>query len=163
MKKALKISTILSWFNMIIWGAFAGLALLGGVLAGNNLMLIVGVLTGFIVLHSYASLKLHKSIRNPTVPLSNQTPVGIRFVGFIALFFGIYFFTEGLAMLRNTRELASLMEPQMPPQLKGLDFAPYIRTMGVFFIVTGISAALNVFLGFRLLRWYLFLRDNDIQ
>ena len=163
MKNALKVSTILSWFNMIVWGISAGLTLLGGVLGGNILLLIVGVLTGVIVLHSYASLQLHKSIRNPAIPLSSQTPVGIRFIGFIALFFGISFFTEGLAMLQNTRELARLMEPQMPPQLKDMDFAKFIRTTGIFGVVTGLCVSVNVFLGFRLLRWYLFLRDNDIQ
>ncbi|MES1159446.1 MAG: hypothetical protein ABUM51_01700 [Bacteroidota bacterium] len=163
MKKALKISTILSWFNMIIWGISAGLTLLGGVLSGNMPLLIVGVLTGVIVLHSYASLQLHKSIRNPAIPLSSQTPVGLRFIGFIALFFGISFFTEGLAMLQSTRELAKLLEPQMPPQIKDMDVAKFIRTTGIFGVVTGLCVSINVFLGFRLLRWYLFLRDNDIK
>lgn len=163
MKNALKVSTILSWFNMIVWGMFAGLTLLGGVLGGNILLLVAGVLTGVIVLHSYASLQLHKSVKNPAVPLSSQTPVGIRFIGFIALFFGIYFFTQGLAMLENIQELARLLGPQMPPQLKDMDFAKFIRAMGIFCVVTGICVSVNVFLGFRLLRWYLFLKDNDIQ
>jgi hypothetical protein len=163
MKNALKVSTVLSWFNLIVWGLFAGIGLLGALFGGNLLLLTTTVLTGFIVLHSYASLQLHKSIRNLSVPMSSQTPVGIRFIGFIALFFGILFFTEGMSMLRNTRDIAPLMESQLPPQLKGADLYNVIIKVGIFFLVSGICIAINVFLSFRLLRWYLFLRENDIK
>lgn len=159
MKNVLKVSTILSWVNMIVWGAFAAMGLLLAMLGGNMALLIVTVLTGVIVLHSYAALQLHKSIRDLHVPLSSQTPVGIRFIGFIALFFGVSFFTEGLAMLQNTQEIAKFMESQPLPQVKGIDLNKVVRATGVFTIVTGTCIAVNVFLCFRLLRWYSFIRE----
>ena len=89
MNRILKISTILTWINMIIWGLASLLMFLGGLVARNIGLIIISFLLSVIVLHSYAALQLRKSIRNPAIPLSNQTPIGIRFIGFIALFFGM--------------------------------------------------------------------------
>jgi hypothetical protein len=163
MKNALKVSTILSWFNLIVWGLFAGLGLLGGLFGGNLFFLTVTVITGFIVLHSYASLQLHKSIRNAAIPLSSQTPVGIRFIGFVALFLGVLYIGDGVGLLQSTRDMVKLMEPQLPPQAKDLDLNKLLKATGVFSLLAGICIAVNVFLSFRLLRWYLFLRENDIN
>ena len=163
MQKALKVSTILSWFNMIVWGLVAGMGVLGALLAGNLSFLVITFLTGVTVLHSYAALQLHKSIKNPTVPLSNQTPVGIRFIGFIALFFGVLYIGDGIGLLQSTPEIAKMMQPQLPPQAKDLDLNKLLRVAGIFSLVTGICIAVNVFLNFRLLRWYLFFRENDIK
>jgi len=163
MKNALKVSTILSWINLIVWGLFAGLGLLGGLFGGNLLFLTITVITGFIVLHSYASLQLHKSIRNAAIPLSSQTPVGIRFIGFVALFLGILYIGDGIGLLQSTGDMVRLMEPQMPPQAKGMDLNKLFKATGIFSLLAGICIAVNVFLSFRLLRWYLFLRENDIS
>ncbi|HEX9511386.1 MAG TPA: hypothetical protein VF939_12945 [Puia sp.] len=163
MKNALKVSTILSWFNLIVWGLFAGLGLLGGLFGGNLVFLTITVITGFIVLHSYAALQLHKSIRNPSVPLSSQTPVGIRFIGFVALFLGVLYIGDGVGLLQNTRDVVKMMEPQLPPQAKDLDLNKLFKATGAFSLVAGACIAVNVFLSFRLLRWYLFLRENDIH
>jgi hypothetical protein len=166
MQKELKVSTILTWFNMIVWALFTGIGLLETLFTGNFFFLIITFMMSVFVLHSYAALQLHKSIKNPAVPLSSQTPVGIRFIGFAALFFGIGFFTQGLAILQNIRELVKLMEPQLtqlPPEVKGMDLNKLFRGIGIFSLVTGICIAVNVFLNFRLLRWYLFFRENEIK
>lgn len=163
MKNALKASTILSWFNLIVWGLFAGIGLLGALFGGGLVFLTITVLTGFIVLHSYAALQLHKSIRNSSVPLSSQTPVGIRFIGFIALFLGVLYIGDGVGLLQSTGEMAKLMAPQLPPQAKDLDLNKLLKATGAFSLIAGICIAVNVFLSFRLLRWYLFLRENDIS
>ena len=59
--------------------------------AGALPMLLSVVLTGSIVLHSYATLQLRKSMLNPEMPLSSQTSGGLRIVGFVALFFAIIY------------------------------------------------------------------------
>jgi hypothetical protein len=74
MKTALKTATILSWINLIIGGILVLGGLFSMLMAPNvMLMLISVVLTGSIVLHSYATLQLRKSIINPDIPLSSQT------------------------------------------------------------------------------------------
>jgi len=163
MKKELKVSTVLSWFNLIVWGSVAMMGLLAAIFAGNLSFLVVTFLTGVTVLHSYAALQLHKSIRNPALPLSSQTPVGIRFMGFIALFFGVLYIGDGIGLLQSTQDIAKLMQPSLPPQAKDLDLNKLLRIAGGFSLVTGLCIAVNVFLNFRLLRWYLFLRENDIK
>jgi hypothetical protein len=86
MKTALKTATILSWINLIIGGILVLGGLFSMLMAPNvMLMLISVVLTGSIVLHSYATLQLRKSIINPDIPLSSQTSSGIRLVGFMAV------------------------------------------------------------------------------
>src|ERR1700748_3049830 len=116
MKNELKVATFLSWFNMIVWGLVAVLGILGVILSGNLSYLVITFLTGVTVLHSYASLQLQKSIKNPAVPLSNQTPIGIRFMGFIALFFGVLYIGDGIGLLQSTPDMVKLLQPQLPPQ-----------------------------------------------
>lgn len=161
----MKASTILSWFNIIVWGFVAGILVLAALSVGNFAFLIFPFLIGFIILHSYASLQLLKSIKHPTIPLSRQTPVGIRFMGFVALFFGVLYIGDGIGLLQNTPDIAKMVEAQLPPQSRDLhlDLVKILRGGAIFCLVTGICIAVNVFLGFRLLRWYLFLRDNDIH
>lgn len=72
MQTTLKVSTILSWINIVIGGLLVLMGLLGVLMAPNLIMLISVVLTGSIILHSYAALQLRKSILNPAVPLSSQ-------------------------------------------------------------------------------------------
>ena len=160
LKKILQISGILSWFNLIVWGLIVLLGLLGALLFQSFALLVFCFLLSVIVLHSYAALQLHKSIKNPAVPLSNQTPVGIRLIGFVALFFGITCFINGFAMASNTREVAQFMQAQVP-QAKGLridSLIGVIRAEGIFIFLCGLSISLNVFLNFRLLRWYFFMK-----
>jgi len=163
MNNVLKVSTVLSWINLIVWGLFAGILALSALSAGNLLILLFAVLFSAIALHSYASIKLQKSIRDPAIPLNRQTSTGIRFIGLIALFFGICFFVVGQFMLRNTHDVVNLMKPQMPPEYKEFNLYSLFFKLGIFYAVSGASIAVNVFLSFRLLRWYLFLRENDIN
>ncbi len=86
MKTVLKISSILSWFNMIVWGIVIVLLVLNILGVGQMGILFFPFLLCVIILHSYAALQLHKSIRNPETPLSRQTPTGIRFIGVVAAF-----------------------------------------------------------------------------
>jgi hypothetical protein len=156
MKTILKISTVLSWFNLIVWGFFTAIVFLGGLVTRTLPLLIVGFLLSAIILHSYAALQLHRSIRQPVKPLSVHTPAGIRFIGAIALFLGVLFTANAGAMLQNPGNVLNLMQPQMP-QGKLLQLSD-VRLMACFGLVCGVSIAVNVIFNFRLLRWYHFMK-----
>lgn len=169
MKTTLKVATILSWFNLIFWGLINGLLLLGALASINMPGLLIAVLMSAIPLNCYAALKLHRSIRNPLIPLNQQTPMGIRFVGFIALFFGVNSIGDGFALIKNPREFLDFLKDfytkQAPeiaqmPAFKSIGLAD-MRTAGVICLILGLCMAVNVVLNLRLLRWYLLLRKND--
>jgi hypothetical protein len=160
LKKILKLSGILSWFNLVLWGLVISLGVLGALALQSFALVVICFLLSVIILHSYAALQLHKSIRNPSLPLSNQTPVGIRLIGFVALFFGIAFVINGFALASNTREIVQYAQTQMP-QMKTIPAGTLVnaaRVEGIFVFLCGLSIALNVFLNFRLLRWYFFMK-----
>lgn len=159
MKNTLKISAVLSWINMILWGFVVLTGLLLGVTMGNFGLMVISFFFAVIPLHSYAALQLHKSIRNPAIPLSNQTPVGIRFIGFVASFIGILYIAQGFAVIQDPAGALQLMKSQMA-ELKTLT-VDSLRLGGIFALILGLSISINVFLNFRLLRWYIFRKNND--
>jgi hypothetical protein len=119
-------------------------------------MLIMPLFFSSIVLHSYAALQLRKSIVHPSRPLSSQTPTGIRFIGAVALFFGIGVFANSIALLQNSREYLKLIQPGLP---EGVHFGlRELRFTGVIALLGGFAIALNVMLNFRLLRWYYLMK-----
>ncbi|MBS1915169.1 MAG: hypothetical protein JST87_02770 [Bacteroidetes bacterium] len=156
MKKALAVSNILSWVNLIISGGIVLCILITFFMYPALPVLLSVILIGSITLHSYASLQLRKSILYPTIPLSKQTPTGIRLMGYISLFFAVMSFTNGIYMLQETKDLLSQM--QIPDQLKKMNFTAIIRAFGVFFMVFSLSVALNVILNIRLLKGYLMMQ-----
>ena len=154
MKAALKISNVLSWINLII----GGILVLGGLLSmlmtpNASILLVSVVLTGSIVLHSYAALQLRKSIVHPEIPLNRQTPTGIRFIGFMALFFAILNIGNAVVIIQNAAEVAK--QVQLPFKPERIDLVATIRGAGIFSLLFSIGIAVNVLLSIRLLRWYL--------
>jgi hypothetical protein len=152
MKRALAISNVLSWTNLVVGSLLALLALLTVMAFPAIAVLLSVVLIGCIVLHSYAAIQLRKSILNPSIPLNKQTPVGIRMMGYMALFFAIMLFSNAVFMLQNTKDL--IKEVKMPPQLKEADFINIVQVTGIFILLFGLSVIINVIVNFRLLRWY---------
>ena len=122
---------------------------------GALMMLISVVLMASIVLHGYATLQLRKSIVNPDVPLGNQTPVGIRMIGFIALFFAILSLINAMVVIQNAPEAAKLSLENVKMKPEGVDFVAIVKGAGIFLLIFSIGIAVNVFLSIRLLRWYL--------
>jgi len=170
MKTVLTTATILSWFNIIFWGLIDGLALLGGLFTLNLPVLAGAVLLSAVPLNCYAALKLHASIRLPTLPLSHQTPAGIRFVGFIALFFGITWIVKGVSVIKDSKEALESMKEmlaQMPqlrdlPQSSGI-LEKSVRLGGVAVLILGLCVVVNVVLNLRLLRWYYLVGKSDVS
>jgi hypothetical protein len=170
MKMTLKVASILTWFNIIFWGFITGVMLLAALGSMNLPVLLIPVLMSAIPLNGYAALKLHASIRRPTLPLSSQTPVGIRFVGFIALFFGISCLGDGFVLLSNTKEVLDVFKAQMAqvpqmsqvPGFKSITVSEF-RWGGVLVLILGLSIVVNVVLNLRLLRWYYLVRKSDVS
>jgi hypothetical protein len=175
MKTALKTASVLTWFNIIFWGLIVALLLLGSLSSFNPLILAGVVLMSAVPLNCYAALKLHASIRRPDLPLSHQTPVGIRFVGFIALFFGISWITDGVILLKNGREIQEAINEQIAEVSKVLQQFPQFSTFknvsephlahvsGILSLFLGLCVVVNVVLNLRLLRWYYLVRKSDVS
>jgi hypothetical protein len=169
MKTTLKVARILTWFNLIFWGFFLGLFLLSFLSVMYLPGVAILVLMGAVPLNCYAALKLHQSIRNSAIPLSQQTPTGIRFVGFIPVFLGVYLIWNGITMIGSAGEILHFIKDfdtkEFPdiaqmPAFKSMGISD-VRAAGVICLILGLCMAVNVVLNLRLLRWYLLLRKND--
>jgi hypothetical protein len=153
MNTVLKISTVLSWINLVVGCYLLLSGIYGGLMVHDvKIMLIVVVFIGAIVLNNYAALQLRKCILQPTRQLSRETSLGVRFFGFVALFCSVMFVGTGVFVLQNLKEMAQ----QLPQQIdtKGLNVQSFLPGVGIFILVFGLTIALNVVLAMRLLRWY---------
>ncbi|HXB09324.1 MAG TPA: hypothetical protein VNW04_19500 [Puia sp.] len=163
MRTALKIATVLSWINLILFG-FITLCLLLSALVMGPVILIGAILFCAIPLNCYAALQLHKSIRDPALKLSHQTPAGIRFVGFVALFFGIMITSSNIGNLLHPAEWAESLRQgftQMGMKDTSRITVPFVRECAVVGTLLGLSVVVNVMLNFRLLRWYYLVQQSD--
>jgi hypothetical protein len=165
MKKVLKAAQILTWFNLIFWG-FPILMEVLTALAMLNFALLGGLmLAASVPLNSYAALQLHRSIRQPSVKLSHQTPVGIRFVGIVALFFGTLFVVYGIAIIQNAQQVLEMVREQLAgyKEISESMTVGLLKRIGFFALVLGITAIANVVLNMRLLRWYYLVKQSDVS
>jgi hypothetical protein len=165
MNRILKIIKVLSWINVIFWGFICLLIVLVALVFRAPAILAAIILPGAVVLHSYASLQLQKSVRNPGIPLNNQTPVGIRFIGFIALFVGIMVLFDGVSAAMQPN--AYIKQMQQVGEQMGVKSSYAVQSTtqailtGIFVALIGLCVAVNVNLNFRLLRWYNYMRSNS--
>jgi hypothetical protein len=164
MKNTLKAASILSWFNLIIWGYafFNGLMLLT---TGSVLVTVMIILFSSIPLNAYAALQLHKSIRNPEIKLSSATPTGLRFVGIVALLFACMLVFCGAVFLQNSEEMLRMTKEQYKDvkEVSERVNVRFIREVGVSLLVLGICIGVNIVLNIRLLRWYYLVRQSDVS
>ncbi len=154
MKTEIQISTVLSWINIVIGGMWVFAGLLAVLMMGNMVMLLPVLLIASIVLHSYASLQLIRSLKDPSVPLSTQTPMGIRMVGFLALFFSVSNIISAVTVWQNAGEFVEKTRETLPEQLKDFDIKPYLRGMVIFLFIFNLGISINVLISMRLLRRY---------
>jgi hypothetical protein len=159
MKRALAISNILSWINLVIGCILMCFALLMLISMPMLPVLISGVLIGCIVLHSYAALQLRKSISNPSIPLNKQTPVGIRMMGFMSLFFATMALMSAVFTLQNIDDL--LKQAQVPKEMNKSLMHKALLISSVFSLIFSLCVIVNVGLNFRLLSWYKLLQSNN--
>jgi hypothetical protein len=159
MKKALAVSNILSWVNLIISGVIVLCALLTFLVHPALPVLFVVILMGSVGLHSYAALQLRKSILNPSLPLSRQTPTGIRLMGYMSLFFAIMSFSNGIYMFQETKKLVDQI--QVPEQMKNFNMIAFVHGIAAFMLVFSLSIIMNVILNIRLLKWYMMAQQAN--
>lgn len=161
MKNLLRVSAILSWFNLLVSGLFMALALLAGsFMVGFGNVLVIVVLMGSITLHSYAALQLRRSLLYPSVPLGRQTGTGIRFMGYIALFLAFMYGSSAFYMLQHSQEFIKQVE--LPAEYKNLNLSGTFKKTGIFMLIFSISVLVNVILNFRLYRLYqIFYMQKD--
>ncbi|HUB61431.1 MAG TPA: hypothetical protein VL978_12045 [Puia sp.] len=167
MKTMLKIASVLTWFNLVFWGALLGFGLLVCLVSAQLPLLLSVVLMTAIPLNCFAALKLHTSIRHTHVPFSHQTPAGIRFVGLMALFFGITFIYSGISLLADPqpgveiyKQMLAQMPTAAPPGVAAMG-RTFILIGAVAWVVLGLLVAVNVILNLRLLRWYYLVHKSD--
>jgi hypothetical protein len=167
MKTAQTVGRALAVINLVIWSILLAGPLLSALVSFNTLVLVMLVLFAAIPLHSYAALQLQKSLRHPEVKLNQQAPVGIRFVGLIALFIGFFISLCGGLLCRGANEWLPLMKEQMVSFNKQQDVSMltvgYLQAMGAFLLIAGIMAVANVLIHLRLLRWYYLVKQSDVS
>ena len=158
MKYSFIISSILSWVNISIAGLFVVTALFSILFLQALPMFLVVIFFGCIVLHSYAAMQLSKSIRNPEIPLGNQTPTGIKLMGYFSLFLAILWFSAFTSVLQHPQDF--IKQVQMPKEMANFDLAGTIRGMSIFMIVFSLSILVNVIINLRMLKWYMLNLEN---
>jgi hypothetical protein len=161
MKTILPIASVLTWINLVFWGVLLGFGVLICLVSMQLPLLASAVLMTAIPLNCYAALKLHTSIRHPNIPLNRQTPTGIRFVGLMALFFGVTFIYSGVSFIADPKPAIEAFQQtlsQMPGSqtraLSGVNMADLVRVLAVVWLVLGLLVSINVILNLRLLRQY---------
>lgn len=159
MKKAIAVSYILSLANLIIGSIFLLLALLLLILMPILPILISAVLIGCIILHSYAALQLRKSVFNDSLPLNKQTPVGIKLMGYMALFFAMMSFMSTVFTLQHIEEI--LKQAQLPKEIRQVDMRRFILASSIISLFFSLSVILNVILNLRLLKWYTLTHNSE--
>jgi hypothetical protein len=166
MRTAQIIGRILAWINLIFWGIPIVSFLLGALASVNLQYLVPVVLLASVPLHSYAALKLQKSLRHPEVKLNQQTPVGIRFVGLIALFIGILLAFTGAAAMGVAKEMLPQFKEQMS-QFKQWDMSAMtvgdLRAIAALYLFLGLAVIASVLIHMRLLRWYYLVKQSDVS
>jgi hypothetical protein len=166
MKTSLKIASVLTWFNLVLWGGFIAYYLLLSIALGAFPLVGLFVVLSAIPLNCYAALQLQKSVRNPAIKLSSQVPTGIRFVGLAALFFGMLFILCGTAILQNTGMFMDMFRKQMEDYKDAKMTIPsigYVKRTAIGILFLGLCIVVNVVLNFRLLRWYYLVRQSDVS
>lgn len=170
MKTALKIASVLTWFNLLFWGGMLLIVFLAAGAMGFGLpQLLTVVLLSAIPLSCYAALQLHKSIRNPALKLNSQAPIGIRFVGLVAIFLGIQILSTGGGFLiydRDALKVFKEMGEQLSKSNNQVKWTPTFQMMhalGAFFLFLGLSISINAVLNIRLLRWYYLVKQSDVS
>ncbi|HEY8387995.1 MAG TPA: hypothetical protein VIK74_05295 [Parasegetibacter sp.] len=147
------ITGILSRINFAFGALLCLISVTGLLLMANAALLIPVLLTGAVVLHSYAALQLRRSVVDPFVPLDSKTPTGIRFIGYLALLFAVVNISNGIVILKDTD--AVLAQVEMPAEASQFDMHAFLRGAAVIILIFSASIVVNVLLNLLLLRKFM--------
>jgi hypothetical protein len=154
MKKVLQLSNILTWFNMIVASFIVMILVFSLITPGSPTLAVItmAVFIASVILHSYAAIQLRKSILQPQHALERNTPVGIKFIGYLVLLIGFLMIVNCISALQNSREILSSFK--MPPEAKNFNIEKIFKGFAIFIGIFGITMVLNVLMNLRLLRAY---------
>jgi hypothetical protein len=91
--------------------------------------------------------------------------VGVRFIGYVALFFGLATMANAYFILQDPKTTLETMKASMA-DTKGITSAELmavLKTVAVFIMLMGLSVVVNVILNMRLLRWYYLVKQSDVS
>jgi len=160
-----KIGKALALFNLVFFGFMVLQGLVQAVVMGSLLMLIVAVLLASVPLNGFAGLQLQRSIKNPHIKLSHQTPVGIRFVGSVVILIGIFMAGIGLIVLLAAKEILQVWKENavdMPKQLN-ISSVSQLQGAGAEMLFFGSIMIAGAVINMRLLRWYYLVKRSDVS
>ncbi|HEV2479258.1 MAG TPA: hypothetical protein VGS79_06330 [Puia sp.] len=165
MKIVQTLGRALAWFNLIYWGLSVVTSLLQGLAAGNMAIIVASVFLAAVPLNSYASLQLHRSIRNPAVKLNHQTPVGIRFVGSFVVLIGAFLAGVGLLVVVGAKQIFPMIKENAVdmPQPFTIKSSGELVEMGAILLFFGSLMLIGAVLNMRLLRWYYLVKRSDVS
>lgn len=146
----------LSIINLLIAGFLVLMLLLGLLfMPAMSPVLIFMLLTGAVVIHSFLSIGLQQSLKDPARKLKSSTPGGLRIMGFMAIFYAVLLITNGIFVLRNIEEMLPQLVQQMPKSQPAPSLQSLRGMMTGFIIVLILHAAavlVNCALSFTYLR-----------
>ena len=156
MKTVLKIATILTWFNLVMW-LFIILFITWATWKLQFLpFLFIPFLLIAIILNCYAALRLQRSLRYPAIPLSSQTPTGIGFIGIMACSFALVFLSYGYTIITSAPAEVRLSQTKANSikELRIVITKGNFQCLGTILIFICICTCVNVILNYRLLQYY---------
>jgi hypothetical protein len=165
MKVLQVIGKALAWFNLVCFGLMVVQGILQAVAMANLVVLIAAVLLAAVPLNGYAGLQLHRSIKNPEIKLSHQTPVGIRFVGIVVILIGIFMAGVGLIMILAAKDILQVWKENAmdTPKLLDISSASQLQAAGAELLFFGLIMLAGALINMRLLRWYYLVKQSDVS
>lgn len=153
---------VLTSINMFLAGFFC-LGLLSTYMGTRNFMvLVLLLLAGAVLIHTWLSLRLQRAIINPEYPMGENTPGGIRIMGGFSILYAFIYLCLGAAMVLIGYAMpdAALKDgiKESAVQLKdmGLDsldqFKLLMRGWGPGMLLYGLSVLVNVILSLSFLQ-----------
>lgn len=163
MKTVLKIATVLTRFNLVVWVFIILLMTLAFWYMQFISLLFIPFLLTAVVLNCYAALRLQKALRYPAIQLSNQTPAGIRFIGFVALSLAITCIVYAFMLMIDAPASVTLTKETYAPvkrMWRVVITRGHFQCLGAIVVSLGLCISVNVVLNFCLLRHY-FTKQHD--
>lgn len=143
-----KLYRIFTALALMITGFFTFAGVLSIFSVGFIPLLILSVMAwGACFIHSVLSIYLQRSLLLPEIQLKDNTPGGIRIMGFITVLWGGLLFVLGAGMLSLPPEVKKEVIQQL-----GGDNPSLIIPIGIAFMLIGFILTFNANLSFRFLR-----------
>jgi hypothetical protein len=148
-----KLYRVITVLTLMVSGIFTFMVLSTVLFMGINLALIIPLMAwGACFIHSILSLYLQRSILEPTLPLKESTPGGIRIMGVIVMIFSTLMIFMSVLLVGASPEIVTEVIKQMPADQQAVINPVTLKIMGGICFCIGILLSLNANFSFVLLR-----------